>query len=529
MAIRLFDLSFRNKSMQVGINKIKNVIIKSKNKHSKVSILLLISFSFLGATVQQCSTQTNLEYFEDLAATSDSGSIEDRFYIRLDTDYFTENGREPIQYELSTEDTIGLSDCGINIEDSPSEDKYCTLDINEMDLLGIEDNAVPLIYNVPEETCVYTSFFMPWHWNQQSGFGPSLLFKFIPEEDDSGTDEEDTEEPVECYRNPCRIAAGPCRTYCDSLENIDSNNVVSYSDIINDVGSNLGRCVNEQQSIINAHDDPNSCPTGWSPINEDNSLSKEFCGIFDQDSTSEEDNGLSNCCLGRYDIIEFSANATNIVIGETADWGGNIQECIGGPLRIYSWDSYVTTTDNIEFPVPDRSASWDQGLRERVTIELPALVSSSSFRSTENLSIHPQYSSIAIATHYEDIEDRQWSSGDACEDCPQLYKSRNESSTPNARGDVWLGYPYFTLECLDEDFEATHRVHLSIREWNTLEEFLSFQDSSGSDGDPDIEGKEGDDCEYYEPDEFDDNECNDLLDIDDLGGDYPRVNYDQGQ
>ena len=79
-----------------------------------------------------------------------------------------------------------------------------------------------------------------------------------------------------------------------------------------------------------------------------------------------------------------------------------------------------------------------------------------------------------------------------------------------------LGYPYFTLECKDSNFEVLHRLHLIIREWNVLDEFGAFQDGGGDSGDPDIEGPEGSDCNYYESDEFGDDDCNDLKDLDDF-------------
>ena len=69
-----------------------------------------------------------------------------------------------------------------------------------------------------------------------------------------------------------------------------------------------------------------------------------------------------------------------------------------------------------------------------------------------------------------------------------------------------------------------------------MEEFYNFKESDGRSGDPDISGKEGDECQYYEPDEFGDNDCNDLHDLDDIEklrllntscGPYPCVIYDQ--
>ena len=99
------------------------------------------------------------------------------------------------------------------------------------------------------------------------------------------------------------------------------------------------------------------------------------------------------------------------------------------------------------------------------------------------------------------------------------------------------GYPYLTLECLDSNFESLHRVHLIIREWNTKEEFLNFQDSDGRSGDPDLDGEEGGDCPYYEADEiFGSSDCNDFSDLDDYSGKvhplapqcsgYPCIDYE---
>ena len=93
---------------------------------------------------------------------------------------------------------------------------------------------------------------------------------------------------------------------------------------------------------------------------------------------------------------------------------------------------------------------------------------------------------------------------------PDFYKH-----TPNL---------FFKFTCDDPAHESQYELLLLIREWNTMEEFMAFYNSGGSEeGDPDIGGLEGSDCEYEERGRS--HLCNDWLDLDDYAaiGSYPRL------
>ena len=89
---------------------------------------------------------------------------------------------------------------------------------------------------------------------------------------------------------------------------------------------------------------------------------------------------------------------------------------------------------------------------------------------------------------------------------------------------------FFEFKCLDDAGEVLHEIFLMIREWNTKEEFNNFFSSGGIDtADPDIEGEEGNECEYENRQILveESEGCNDLKDLDDYGGSYPRIPYSQ--
>ena len=465
-------------------------------------------FYLILITASNCTSNTGLEYFSRLASGDAATHPEDRFYIRLDTSLYEQEGRDPILYELSDEDDIGLTDCGIDKDDESVEDKYCILDVNEMDILGVEGGTdLPLVYNVPPEMCEYTSFFAPWHWNQRTGRGPRRLYKFAPEKE---SENENAPTPTEEQTPPLQVEDNDTDNNCEFY--IESN-TDPCGDVYENYSSENRRlryflCGGEQGAR-------RGLVPRWKEKGEDEELSEIFCGPFDL----SDNESLANCCIGDYEILDCK-EAPSFSSTEEADWGGNVQECIGGPLRVADWDSYLPD-ENLQVPIPRLVYSWDDGvIREPFNIPRHNLVTG-RLRSPTLMTIHPLYSSIGVATYYEGIEDLQWNADEGCAGCPELFFSsktnydiNNPSSVPEDQ--QMLAYPYFTLECQDSNFEALHRVHLIIREWNTLEEFLSFQDSDGRSGDPDLEGTEGADCDYYEPDEFNNNNCNDLHDLDDI-------------
>ena len=85
---------------------------------------------------------------------------------------------------------------------------------------------------------------------------------------------------------------------------------------------------------------------------------------------------------------------------------------------------------------------------------------------------------------------------------------------------------FFEFACLDPAEEVLHKISFMIREWNTLEEFLKFYYDGGNDeADPDVEGKEGEDCNNEgrrsSGGEFSE-QCNDWKDLDDFSS-YPQI------
>ena len=98
--------------------------------------LCISTFFFcLTGTLLSCTVDSTYQYFQQLA----SGSVESRadlFYLKLNTDDYTDNGRQAVPFILSSLDGEGfdISECGVNREDDSVEDTYCLLDINEMDL-----------------------------------------------------------------------------------------------------------------------------------------------------------------------------------------------------------------------------------------------------------------------------------------------------------------------------------------------------------------------------------------------------------
>ena len=134
---------------------------------------------------------------------------------------------------------------------------------------------------------------------------------------------------------------------------------------------------------------------------------------------------------------------------------------------------------------------------------------------------------------------------------PEKLKNVRRSSLPDFLQDSSI-YPYrprlfFEFSCKDSAGEILHKILLMIREWNTYEEFKKFYTAGGDDSaDPDVEGKEGEDCQYEDFSTLDGEieECNDYLDLDDITNCkgypwctyfnrdrkiYPRISYPGGE
>ena len=233
---------------------------------------------------------------------------------------------------------------------------------------------------------------------------------------------------------------------------------------------------------------------------------------------SQEDEDLANCCIGNYTVI--SSDGDN----EEGEWGDSLENCIGGLGRV-NWDE--KTKDGIPtgkvvnseqsgyigtYKIPNID-SWYDSIAPLETESgtiiggSPGAISNTSF---------------VTANYYEDIEDDTSNK-------PHFYTPSKIDIHHTAHSKH--GYSYITWACLDSGHEVMHRIHLIIRDWNSQEEFLKFKESEGSRGDPDINGSEGSDCDYYSTSKarpF--GECNDAIDADDwtesgYKNTYPHVIY----
>ena len=183
--------------------------------------------------------------------------------------------------------------------------------------------------------------------------------------------------------------------------------------------------------------------------------------------------------------------------------------CFGGPGLIASRFS-----EKYEFFKWHVQASPEYGFRQTI-----------SFRSL--LSFTGRVPTSVLHANYLEEWDR----------APSDLDNLNRSTFPAFLRQSESTFPYaprlfFEFACFDGGGEEPHRIFLMIREWNTLEEFKSFYLASGNpdDGDPDIEGAEGRDCDYEDRTTLNDSyasRCNDLLDFDDLlgcdGSIYPAL------
>ena len=207
-----------------------------------------------------------------------------------------------------------------------------------------------------------------------------------------------------------------------------------------------------------------------------------------------------NCCLGTY-----------VIIGETKEksvsWEGSAQNCLGGPGRT-SWSLY----DDDGFPLHLAEYVLEDGLRRTFNIQNLIEAALGGGHSTP-------------IANYMEIFDKPLEDQEDSITFPDFLDPKNG---------LYRGSPFFTFACLDSAGEILHRINLMIREWNTAEEFLAHYESGGSDesADPDVEGIEGDDCDYEDRSLFGGDTnfsgCNDYLDLDDIVDsplEYPFANY----
>ena len=433
----------------------------------------------------QCSLPGASSSFLELRSVGETFSPPDEqfMYLDLDLDYYSQEGVEPPLYEINTSEEYGdseerdsVSNCEIIYdEDEPaSQDMICILDMMENDLLlldgGDESGGtdISLSFNVPEGMCHQLAIKPAWHFNHKSGNGPPYVC--VIESNSAGTCSGEIEGDGSCDSNTNKTDCedDSCEWEGESryaLPDVDGKPSKADCDEITSSGS---------EDVL------------------------ELCKDSSYGFVHGTQNDVINCCFGTYDEVGENESSDN-------EWGGNLQQCIGGPGRT-NWDHY----DDRGEPVGTIGGILSGNKRD---IKISPLIST----------IAGQSFSTPIA-NYLDILDQP---------IKDIRNIEENDLPPFLRfkiiGDhVSIPEPYYNFTCLDGAGEILHRINLLIREWNTYEEFLDFYNSGGEDdnADPNVPAKgqvgaEGEDCDYEtrtllssRVQKFD--RCNDFLDFEDV-------------
>lgn len=305
-----------------------------KTKTPLLSLLFAVLFSLVALS---CIIDTGSSWFGDgfsaLSSVSSSATLAPNshwFYIDLDEDYYTNQDAKVPLYEINTTDEYGdtlsnrpsssnpegISPSNCEIEFDPdidfseqySKDTYCILDVME-DEFDILDLA--LVYNIPDGMCHHVKTHIPWHFNQETGFGPAIVYK-CEIQVLTGTDE-------------------------------DGNN----------------QCSTEERYFLSASDCPSAdtCPTPRATRAKGKKDVQEFCATYDK----SDQEGKGNCCFGEYTVVNPLDDDSDV---ENGDWGGDLKTCIGGPGRT-SWDLF---DDEYGIPLPVVNMA-SRGYRAKFTIK----------------------------------------------------------------------------------------------------------------------------------------------------------------
>ena len=219
------------------------------------------------------------------------------------------------------------------------------------------------------------------------------------------------------------------------------------------------------------------------------------CCITEEEDLCPNPGGDPKCCHGgrKTDGSEWEAS----------------QECFGGPALIASGGGHSPD----EFHRAIVSESNEDGLRETITLSnLIAINGAQSIASSDG----------ATASGYTTVSVPFANYLKALDKSPKSLKGVSRSDLPpflQVSSYDYVPQLFFSFSCLDSTREVLHKILLMIREWNTFEEFQIFYEDGGNDkADPDVEGEEGDECEYDDRATLDEEfeQCNDLLDLDDV-------------
>ena len=257
------------------------------------------------------------------------------------------------------------------------------------------------------------------------------------------------------------------------------------------------------------------------PVNNDSKYKgKGLCKDSNDDDDDDDDNDKKykenptdlcgyECCWGRYKVKGSKSHNED----KDQDWDG-VQDCIGGLAKLSKpegFDGDLFNKDGFPYTLIKESGSK----RVDGSYTLPPLIKSIDRSISKSGRV-----SFPTANFFKAIEDDK-----ETDNIPSFYKP--PPPKPDHPANLEEGHPFITWSCLDNAKETKHRIHLLIREWNTQEEFKDFKENGR--GDPDTNGSEGDDCEYYKSDHNTFSPCNDLDDADDnYKKPYPEIEYESG-
>ena len=454
---------------------------------------------------------------------------EDFFYVNISAGYYYGKEFNPLDAIIYAMDDGPGTDCKISVNEDSTEDLYCVLDIMEGDLFF---HTLVLEYNVPPGMCDYSGFIVPYHLNQKIANGPEEVSScgVIGEEDKVYCPQR------ESPRQPDRKVGDGCKhkvpgelrqcTYYKKGCKIETDICANAEGV--QVQGNTGcgtqaDCEDPDNACGGTDNNGNDLSGIWHDTAENgcaNSSYDDIEKICESHGFNKSNVDLANCCFGDYTLHTGESRTTG-------KWGGDFNECIGGPVRFDSWQT-LAGKDAYSKRVIENTQK--EGLKVP-QFELDALINIYDDQKTIG-----RATSFITANHWEDVEDKDFNSSKSklkiysVQDLTQ-EDINNGFTLDNLPG----GQPFFVWSCLDKAKEIKHRIILLIREWNTQKEYNKFKETSGSSGDPDIVGAEGDLCDYYTTDEKDlfryDSDCNDYLDLDDWINEsdpsdpYPEVIY----
>lgn len=265
----------------------------------------------------------------------------------------------------------------------------------------------------------------------------------------------------------------------------------------------------------------NGCRTVQNGVGVTCDAAAEIIGLDGQSPLCEYNHalrteGAPNCCLGTYNLTIEKDTDDNGSVDETSvadfqPWNGSMANCWGGSPK-QNWSAI----DSNGLPQSIIQYVEDNGVKDVIRIN------SNSATFADNF----QYG----ANHYNTTGNPHAHSG---------YVSASTSNVPYAvepiddldGTSIQSGRAPYTVTCLTRGGEIKHQINIYVREWNTYQQWLTYQTTMGASGDPDLRGAEGVACEYESS--FG-GTCNDYSDWDDIlfnatGGTYDTSTIDAAE